>query len=71
MKPVLYKRHSALVHGDSAETVEDEMNRLVRLLESEGGVVEERVPAQEIADGVNAGTWVATVDYARRSKVLA
>lgn len=71
MKPVLYKRRSALVHGESAESVEEELNRLVRLLESEGGVVERRTAAEQLNEGVNAGTWIATIDYARRTKVLA
>jgi len=66
----VYHQRTAIIHAADADTVEDERERLVRLLQDEGGAVEHLGQVEEILDGPNAGSFVQVVTYVKPVKYL-
>lgn len=66
----LYARRSAFLHADTPDQLTAEMERLLKLLRSEGGEIEHLGEVIQVEDGDEKGTYVQTLDYVRPIKVL-
>lgn len=66
----VFHYRTAVIVAEDLDQLGNEYDRMIRLLESENGAIEEALEPQLLSDGPNSGKWVRVVHYAKPAKYL-